>query len=266
VRDATARPALGILLLMSLPPALWAGAETQPRVTLTPARIEMGSFYNGARVRIGVVVNDGSKAIVVVRGADRHESFNTKGRFGFIWLNSGRVRISGAPALFLCFSPEPVSALLDQDAIRQRLLDEESIQARLQIEPVQAPSRAARIRSDFLALKAADGLYRAYAGELKTGAPAPGGAAFSAEFAWPKMAPPATYTVQILECRNRAVIAERSIPLEVVKVGFPRDFAVLASQYAAFYGVLAVVAAALAGFAIDFVASRLFGRKRGAAH
>lgn len=266
MRNAAARLACGLMsLLVSLPPAVWAEGSAIPRLILTPARIEMGSFYSGTRVRIECLVSQGSKAIVVVRGADKRESFNTKGRFGLIWLNSGRVRISGAPALFLCFSPELVRALLDEETIRQRLLDEAAIQARLKIEPAQPPDLAARIGSDFLALKAEDGLYRSYPGELKMGAPAAGGTRFSTEFAWPKMAPPSTYTVQVLECRDRAVIAERSIPLEVVKVGFPERFAVLASQYAVFYGVLSVVAAALAGFAIDFLAVRVFSRRRGSA-
>ena len=226
----------------------------------------MGSFYNGARLKVEGLVGRGSQAIVVVRGADKRESFNRKARFGFIWLNAGSVRISGAPSLFLCFSPGPVRALLAADVIGQRLLDEASIQAYLRIEPEQAPDRAKEVRSSFLALKTAEGLYHVYTGGLKMGAPLAEGIPFSAEFLWPKVAPPASYTVKVLECRDRTVIAESSVPLEVVKVGFAQSVAVLATQHAAYYGVLAVLSAACAGFMIDFLAAKLFGRRRGAAH
>jgi len=268
VKNAISRLVSGCLSfsLLGLCSAAWPAGVAQPRVKLTPERIEMGSFYSGARVKIEGVVSPGSKAIVVLRGADKRESFNMKGRFGFIWLNAGSVRVSGAPSLFLCFSPEPVRALLDAEVIGQRLLDEASIQAHLRIEPEQTPDRATEIRSDFLALKTEDGLYHVYPGGLKMGAPLAEGTPFSAEFLWPKIAPPAPYTVNVLECRDRTVIAEASVPLEVVKVGFPLSFAVLATQYAMYYGLLAVLAAACAGFAIDFLAARLFGRSRGVAH
>ena len=268
MRDAASRLARGSvsLLLLSLPVAVWADGPGRPRLKLTPERIEMGSFYNGARLKVEGLVGRGSKAIVVVRGADKHESFNRKARFGFIWLNAGSVRISGAPSLFLCFSPEPVRALLDAEVIGQRLLDEASIQAQLQIDPEQTPAQATEVRSDFLALKTEEGLYKVYPGGLKMGAPVAEGTPFSAEFLWPKNAPPASYTVKVLECRDRTVIAETSVPLEVVKVGFPQSIAVLSTQHAAYYGLIAVLTAVCAGFAIDFLASRLFGRRRRVAH
>jgi hypothetical protein len=268
VKNAASRLRCGYLScsLLGLCSAGWAAGLAQPRVKLTPQRIEMGSFYSGARVRIEGLVGRGSNAIVVLRGADKRESFNKKGRFGFIWLNAGGVRISGAPSLFLCFSSQPVKALLDKEVIDRRLLDESSIQAHLRIEPEQKPDHAAEIRSDFLALKTEEGLYHAYPSGLRMSAPLAEETPFSAEFLWPKIAPPAPYTVEVLECRDRTIIAESSVPLEVVKVGFPRSFAVLATQYAVYYGVLAVLAAACAGFAIDFIAARLFGRRRGVAH
>ncbi len=268
MKIATPRLALGFVsfLLFAQRAAVPADGVGEPVVRLTPERIEMGSFYSGARLRIEGMVGPGSKAIVVVRGSDRKESFNTKARFGLIWATSGKVEISGGPSLFLCFSPEPVSALLDAGVIRRSLLDEASILTRLRVDPEQAADTAGPIRSHFLDLKKADGLYQVFPQSLKMGEPRAGGTPFSVEFLWPKLAPPASYTVKVLECRDRAVSRESSVPLQVVKVGFPESFAVLANQHAPLYGILAVLAAASAGFAIDFLASRLFGRKRRVAH
>ena len=268
MRNAVSRLVSGYLSIpvLSLWASAWVTGPAQPRVKLIPERIEMGAFYSGVRVKIEGLVGHESKAIVVLRGADKREAFNKKGRFGFIWLNAGSVRISGAPSLFLCFSPEPVRALLEAGVIGQRSLDEASIQAHLRIDPEQAPDRAMEIRSSFLALKTEEGLYHVYPGGLKMGTPLAEGIPFSAEFLWPKIAPPASYTVKVLECRDRTVSAESSIPLEVVKVGFAQSVAVLATQHAAYYGVLAVLAAVCAGFTIDFLAAKLFGGRRGAAH
>ena len=61
-----------LLALASLVPATGLG---QPRMSLTPQRIEMGPFYSGAGLKIEGLVGAGSKPIVVVRGADR-EAWN----------------------------------------------------------------------------------------------------------------------------------------------------------------------------------------------
>ena len=61
----------------------------QPPIRVTPPTIEMGVFYDGARVRIQGLAEPGSRALVVVRGAGIKEVFNRKGRVGPIWVNAG---------------------------------------------------------------------------------------------------------------------------------------------------------------------------------
>jgi hypothetical protein len=51
------------------------------------------------------------------------------------------------------------------------------------------------------------------------------------------------------------------LELAVVEVGFPALIAKLARECASLYGIISVVVAMVAGFGIDFVASRIFKRK-----
>ena len=240
--------------------------DGQGDVRLTPERIEMGSFYRGAHLRIEGFVAHGAEAIVVVRGPDREEVFNHKARFGFIWATAGRVQISGVPSLFFCYSPRPVDQMLGPNVIRERQLDRAAIKSQMRMEPEPAEGSADEIRSDFMALKQERGLYDVVVGGVETGEPCEEGTPFAVELEWPKVAPPESYTVRVLECRDGRVAEESSIPLEVVKVGFPESFAVLAAQHASLYGALAVLAAVVAGFGIDFLCARLFGARRGSAH
>ncbi len=268
VKSATKDPRckfFALVLLASVGPVLPNGLAT-PVVRLTPKRIEMGSFYSGARLRVDGLVSGAAKAVVVIRGAETKDVFNKKARFGFVWANAGKVTISRTPSLFLCFSPEPVHNMLNSDTIRHRLLDEAVIQALMLIEPEQEARTAAVLRSNYLALKKANGLYCILPGSLNMGQPTEGGTPYSAEFLWPKKAPPASYTVTVLECRGGMVTGEASISLEVVKVGFPATLAVLAYDRAPLYGLLAVLMAVAAGFGIDFLAAKLFGKKRRVAH
>ena len=89
---------------------------------------------------------------------------------------------------------------------------------------------------------------------------------FSVNVDWPKEAPPGKYEVVAYQCRDGSVVSEQTASLELVSVGFPARIYTLAMESAPTYGVLAVVLAICAGFFIDFLASRLFGKRRKAGH
>jgi uncharacterized protein (TIGR02186 family) len=241
--------------------AVLAGSlmAAQPPIRVTPPTIEMGVFYDGARVRIEGLAEPGSRALVVVRGAGIKEVFNRKGRVGPIWVNAGKVEISAVPSLFLCFTPEPVAALLNRSEIDRCQLDETALKSQMRVEPPAMDQEI--IREHYLKLKRQDGSLQVASGAVKMGPPAPAGEPFSVEFHWPKKAPPGRYEVRVYECRDGKVINQSSIPLEVLAVGFPARLARLAREHGSLYGAMAVVIAVLAGFTIDFLASRLIKRR-----
>lgn len=75
-------------------------------------------------------------------------------------------------------------------------------------------------------------------------------------------AQPGSYTVTAYECRQGRVVRQSQATLAVRRVGLPATVAALAHQRPAQYAGLAVIAAMIAGFGIDFVISRLRGKKR----
>ena len=245
--------------------ALSAAGAPQPRLTceVAPRVIGMGAFYNGADLRIGGIAAAGSKVIVTIAGRGHEERFNRKSRLGPVWIGAGRVRMAGAPSLFLRFDPEPISGMLDRDTIALRQLDEASLSAHIAVDP-HGPADA-RLRADFLALKKTDGtLLLSESGVVLK--PAPDGAAYAVNLRWPKKAPPAEYEVHVYEVRGGSITAETSVPLSVVRSGFPAWLAETAEHRAPLYGITAVLIGVLAGFGIDFVTTLLFGKKRSAAH
>jgi hypothetical protein len=188
-------------------------ASETPSLNLMPSRIEMDSFYSGGTVTIKGRIAAGSEAVVVVRGEDKEEVFNKKARFGPIWASAGKVRISGVPSLFLCFSAKPVSKLLNRETITERLLDTTAIVARMRVEPAQEGGTDDPIRSNYLALKEEDGIYKVDPNGVQLGETENGRTHYTVEFNWPKKAPPASYEVRILECRGGEVVSQASAPL-----------------------------------------------------
>ncbi len=239
-----------------------AAALDPAKVRITPPVMELGTFYGGAKMHLAGIAGAGSKVIVVVRGSSGAEVFNKVGRVGPIWVNTGKVTISAAPTLLFVFSSEPVNMCLNPAFIDQYQLDLGSLKKHMQIE-TKAPDRD-RVADDFLALKAHQQTYLITSGSVQLGAPDQGGLPYSLDFKMPRSATPGTYQVSVLECRNGEVANKSDLDLRVVEVGFPALVARLAKEQASLYGIMCVIIAMVAGFGIDFIASRIFKRKMAA--
>ena len=251
-----------ILLLLMFAGTLHAAGtwpETQA-YTVTPKAIQVGSFYDGADVRIEGTVSSDSRVIVTVTGSDREEAFNRKARFGPAWLNAGKVHISGAPSLFLRFASDPSVAAVVPG------FDEESLRERMQIRPAMSPGVAESLRGDYVTLKKSEGVYVFSDTGVLLGSCRGNGTPFRVSFRWPKSAPPADYMVHVYEIHNGAVSHEGSVPVWVVRSGFPAWMAGMAETRAAQYGITAIVIGVLAGFGIDLLSTVLFRRKGTVAH
>jgi uncharacterized protein (TIGR02186 family) len=238
----------------------WAvslAGQTPTTIAVRPDAVRIGAFYAGADLEVSGLLPAGAQAIVVVRGPDAEERFNTKGRFGPIWANAGGVRISGVPSLFLAFSSRPVALLLARAQVDRRQLDERAIEAQMKVEP---PARDRReVRANYLKLKAGQGMLRVEEGSVRVQERGDR-TAYAVSFRWPKKAPPARYTVTAFAVRDGAIVGEASAELPVTTAGVPARLADLARQRATLYGILCVLAATLAGLGIDFIASRIGGR------
>jgi hypothetical protein len=256
----------GGMLLVALAGATRAGhLSGQPPFKVSPSIVEIGAFYSGTTVRVAGIAANGAKVIITVSGPELEERFNTKGRSGPIWLNSGKVRVHGVPSMLLRFSCAPVEQLLPKEAARCRRLNQSSLAGQMRIDPpaVDSPDN---LKSHFLALKSEAGLYQFRDDGVALDKPGKDGTPYSLEFRWPRRAPPATYEIAVYEVRDGTVVEEASMPLRVVRTGFPEWLARISGQHAALYGAAAVIIGALAGFGIDLLTMLLFGKKRTVSH
>jgi hypothetical protein len=211
----------------------------------------MGAFYRGAHVRVEGFAAPESQVIVTVAGAGREEQFNRKTRIGPAWLNAGKVRVAGAPSLFLRFTSAPMSSM------GVRGFDATSLTAQMRVTPTEMT-----IREDYLALKRSEGVYDLEDQGVTLGSPGENGVPYKVDFRWPEKAPPARYTVHVYEVQNGKVGQETTAPLSVVRVGFPAWLAGLAEHRAPVYAVAAILFGALGGFGIDFLTAAIFRKKR----
>ncbi len=253
-----------------------------PPPTLSPEKIEMGTFYKHARVRIEGTAPSNAGVLVVIRGAEEDEFLNRKGRVGIIWLNTDRIHVQQAPSVFLSFSSAEVGSLLDRASLDQFQLDETAIKNQIRcfcrckckltggktspsclrgMEP--NPAYAELLRTSFLNLKKSEGNYRAYPSTVSLARMVDPGTAYKTEFEWPKTAPPGEYRVEVYACSDHKVVAQSAATLQLVEVGFPAFVANLAIDHSWIYGSGAVLIAMLAGFGIDALTTWIRRPRRG---
>ncbi len=272
---------VAFLTVLAALPAQGESPTQKPTLNLTPSAIQMGTFYGGAKVRVEGMVPSGSKVVICIRGPEITEVYNKVGRVGPIWISTGKVAISGVPSLLLVFSSEPVRNCMCRTEMDRCLADPAAIKKQIQIAP--RGNADDTVAENFLKLKLQQGSYQLKGGGVRVIMPeqaltATGSVALAAEagqpmardtgytpyvleLAWPKNAAAGTYAVRLHVCRDGQVIESLESPLSVVEVGFPAAVASLARQRPAVYGIISVIVAMLAGFGIDFIASRLFKRR-----
>ncbi len=228
-------------------------------VKLAPTVIQMGTFYSGARVHVEGTVPLSSQVIIAVRGPEVTEVFNQVGRAGPIWVNTGKVSISGIPSLLLIYSSKRVCDCLCREEIDRAQFDAAALKAQIKISPMTRNTDL--IAGEFLKLKYRQGSYQLENGGVELTDAVEAREGYTLDFDWPKNAAPGTYMVRVCSCQGGNISESLEIPLKVVEVGFPAMIAGLANERPAIYGIISVVVAVLAGFGIDFLATRIFKKK-----
>jgi hypothetical protein len=272
------------MLALALGVGVWAvcsSATEMPPPTLSPQTVNMGTFYNGARVQVEGTAPAGSDILVVVRGAEKDEFFNRKGRVGLIWLNVDRIHIQRAPSVFLRFSSADLNSLLDRASLNQYELDESAIKNRLHClchckcnltgahtqasgvhDSQPDPAYAQLLRTNFLRLKEREGSYRMFPGTVSLSNLAGSGTKYALNFLWPRKAAPGKYEVEVYACSNGKVIAQSRQTLQVAEVGFPAYMASLSTRRPWLYGTIAVLVAMFAGFGTDALTTWIRNRRK----
>jgi hypothetical protein len=238
----------GLYLVMLLAGGLPAWAA--PNLTLSPATVQIGTFFRGRTVKIKGTIPAGAQAVLEVRGTNADEHLMRKGRRGGLWMNVGEIVVHDAPSLYLVMSTSkalltqaPPDATWGYQALKKDIRFSGRIEAAEQEE----------FLGQFFQLKESDQVYATFPGALKITAAAGGESALTAAFPVPTNTKPGTYKVCLSVIQDGKVVDRTLTDLTVEMVSFPALMASLAYQHGATYGVVAVIIAIITGFAMGFL-------------
>ena len=187
--------------------------------------------------------------VVLVHGPAEDMTVRRKDRIGPIWMNRGEMSFTGIPAFYRVMSTQLPSGWLP-DAVRER---HQIGVDHLRLPPPQgAPAAAAETKIFHDALirrKQALGHYGGEAGVVKMLSPQ----LFRTDVTFPTNVPVGRYTVEVFLIQDGRVVSAETIPLYIGKTGVLAEIFQFAHDYAAIYGILAIIFAVLAGLGANAV-------------
>ena len=100
----------------------------EPMLTISPAQVQIGAFFNGQTVTVSGTIPAGTQAVLEVMGTSADEHLMRKGRRGGLWMNVGEIKVQDAPSLYLIMSTDsglltaaPPTATWGYRALEKRL-------------------------------------------------------------------------------------------------------------------------------------------------
>jgi hypothetical protein len=231
------------VLLLAEPSAVAA-------VSVDPNPILIDAGFRGGRIHVRGSVEPGAQVFVIAKGALIAEKFNRKGRVGPLWVNVGRVRVSGVPRLCLVATSPRASEETDRSVIDANSLDLDAVVRHAEIEGAGASREL--MQREYVRLKQSQGLFGSLRGGVRVDR-TDGRNAFEVSLPWPTSAPPGEYSVSVVQTRGSAVVRQEAVPLHVKLVGLPAWTSDLAFRKSTLYGILSVVVALSVGFLTGLV-------------
>jgi pyruvate,water dikinase len=222
--------------------------------TVEPSRVEAGSFYRGATLRISGTIGERSQVAVRVTGASEHHTFNRRGKIGgVIWGGIEHLTFRHAPSVYAVYTSAALATVAGPRLRDQLRLGYEGLAARMDVEGTRADRR--EMISHFFRLKESEGLYRLAPGAVRLADAERGRRAFEVAIFLPSTAPPGEIEVAVLELADGAVVGEDDARVRLERVGMPAWLFALAHRQSALFGLLAVSVLLATGLAVDLLGS-----------
>lgn len=252
---------LAALLLLPLATAKPAWALT---CQVNPNTVAINLSYHGATLSVTGENTAGDELIIRIGNAagDTHYKYMGKAG-GFFWMKKGDVGFKNVPGVYLLYTSRDIEHLMDPAGQKSNLIGYEALKEAAEMETAsdELNGNEAKWKEEFIRFKEHQDLYAIHSGTItrQHGATSD---SYSAEVSWPYQAPPGTYTVEAMAVRNGQVVERAESSFTVARTGVVAWLSNLAFNSPAAYGIMAVVVAIVAGFAVGMI----FRKGGGGAH
>ncbi len=251
--------AILLLLCLSLTASPAISAIT---CQVSPKQIDINLTYHGATLTVTGESAPGDDLVIRIgnKAAPAHYKYIGKAG-GIFWMKKGNITFKNVPGVYILASSGKLESILDPEAMKANLLGYAAIKATAEIEEGNPglSKNEARWKNEFIRFKEKQNLYTIHPGTVTI---QPGQTnTYRVEVPWPFQAPPGTYSIEAMAIRNGKVAERARTDFTVARTGMVAKLTDLAFNKPALYGIMAVVIAIIAGFAVGMIF-----KKGGGAH
>ena len=219
-------------------------ARAQPLIAdLSQHLVAITAGFTGADVVMFGATDGPGDVIVVVTGPPKPMIVRRKERFAGIWVNRDSMLFPDAPTFYGVAASRPIDEILAPNQLDRHQIGVDHIRL-LPPNPEARRDDIPEFREALVRARRRDGLYGGEPGKVAF----LGEKLFRARMALPAKVATGTYRVQVFLVRDGQVVTVQTTPLLVGKIGFSADVFDFAHQLSAFYGLVAILIAAAAGW------------------
>ena len=244
---------LAPLLLLSKRFARWgvifgvlgvpAPASSQSIVTdLSTREVAISTGFTGAELLLFGATEGFGDIVVTVVGPKRDEIIRRKERVAGIWVNGTSVTFENAPAYYRTAASKPLSEIAAPEVLEKLQIGSSRID--LSTRSSRGAEAILEFREAFIRSKKRQALYSEDISDIKITR----GRLFRSTIPFPVSVPIGTYEVTVHLFKDGRLVSSEKTPLTVQKVGLEAQIYDFAHDHAAWYGLIAIAIALVAGW------------------
>lgn len=220
-----------------------APASSQSIVTdLSTREVAISTGFTGAELLLFGATEGFGDIVVTVEGPKRDEIIRRKERVAGIWVNGTSVTFENAPAYYRTAASKPLSEIAAPEVLEKLQIGSSRID--LSTRSSRGAEAIPEFREAFIRSKKRQALYSEDISDIKITR----GRLFRSTIPFPVNVPIGTYEVTVHLFKDGRLVSSEKTPLTVQKVGLEAKIYDFAHDHAAWYGLIAIAIALVAGW------------------
>lgn len=211
--------------------------------------VKISIDFTGNEILLFGSAEEEGEIIVIVQGPRRTLTVRKKRRSYGIWHNAENVSFDNVPGYYALSYSGSRLPRLSKGTLRRHEIGGDNLNLKIRGGEAYDASKLAEFRASLLEQLGLARIFSVNAVPLER----LGEHLFRTSFFIPANAPVGTYRAEVFLVRNRKIISAQATPLFVSKTGIEAQVYNMAHRHSAFYGVMAVVLAIVAGYTANAV-------------
>lgn len=218
-----------------------------------PALVPIDFFYHGKKLAITGESAVDADLIIKISSPATDVAMKYKDKVGgLFWMKKGSYEFKDVPGVYLLNTSAALDRILPPEEQKRNLLGFQALIAQAKVEDSSGNEVDKKWLDQFIHFKEAEKVYSVQEGTIVRQHGSDGNT-FALNVDWPFQARPGTYNIEVLAVRDGRVVDSSSTSFTVEQQGIVATMSSMAFDKAAIYGIMAIVIALVAGFAVGAI-------------